>query len=78
MTQIVLDASVASKLYAVPHAVKLCDPTGRVLGTFIPSPDPSAFEGLESPLSKEELDQRKKTKGKTYSTAEVLAHLEKL
>ena len=42
------------------------------------SPDPSVFDGLASPLSKEELERRKNSKERTYSTAEVLAHLEKL
>ncbi len=78
MTQIMLEASLAVKLDTINQIVELCDPSGRVLGRFVPSPDPALYEGLESPISPEELLRRKRSKGKTYSTAEVLAHLEKL
>jgi hypothetical protein len=33
---------------------------------------------LERQITKEELEHRKQNKGKTYTIAEVLAHLEKL
>ena len=78
MTQITLDATLAVRLEMVNHIVELCDPSGRVLGRFVPAPDPAPYEGLEPPISPEELQRRKKSKGKTYTTAEVLAHLEKL
>jgi hypothetical protein len=39
--------------------------------------DPSEYELMEPQISKEELQRRKQSKGKTYRTAEVLAHLEK-
>ncbi len=77
MTQITLDANLAIKLHSVNEVVELCDPSGRVLGRFLPAPDPALYEGLESPISQEELQRRKKAKGKTYTTPEVLAQLEK-
>jgi hypothetical protein len=52
--------------------------SGRVLGQFVPSFDPSGYEGLEPQISQEELQRRKQSKGKSYTTAEVLAHLDKL
>ena len=36
------------------------------------------YEGLEPPITREEIEQRKRNKGKTYTTAEVLAHLKRL
>jgi hypothetical protein len=38
----------------------------------------SLYEGLEPQITGEELQRRKQNKGKTYTTAEVLTHLEKL
>lgn len=78
MTQIILDANTREKLAAVTEIVELCDDSGRVLGRFLPIFDPSRYEGLQPQISKEELQRRKQSKGKTYTTAEVLAYLEKL
>jgi len=78
MTQIFLDASVSSKLNLVMQPVDLCDPSGRVLGQFVPLIDPSEWEPISPPASEAELDRREKANEKRYSTAEVLAHLEKL
>jgi hypothetical protein len=50
-----------------------------VIGRFLPVLDANEYEGLDPQISEEERRRRKATKdGKTYSTAEVLAHLEKL
>jgi hypothetical protein len=78
MTRILVDDLLRSKLHDLTQPLELCDAQGRVVGRFLPVIDPSLYEGLESPLSKEELQRRKQNKGKTYTTAEVLAHLEKL
>ena len=78
MTQIILDAGVSNKLTGVIHPVELCDPSGRVLGRFVPSIDLSEWEPLSPDISEEELDRRANSKEKRYTTAEVLAHLEKL
>jgi hypothetical protein len=78
MTRVLVDATLRSKLHDLAQPLELCDDEGRVLGRFLPTIDPSLYEGLESPLSREELQRRKQSKGKTYSTAEVLKHLEKL
>jgi hypothetical protein len=78
MTQIILDASVSSKLNDVTHPVDLCDPNGRVLGRFVPLIDPAEWEPVSPAASEAELDRREQAKEKRYTTAEVLAYLEKL
>ena len=49
-----------------------------MLGRFFPKPDPSLYERMEPQISREELERRKQSKGKTYTTAQVLEHLESL
>jgi hypothetical protein len=78
MTQITLDPTLANKLQGLVQAVELCDPSGRVLGRFVPSPDLAEWEPLSPEVSDEELDRRARSPGKRYTTAEVLAHLERL
>ena len=78
MTQIILDASVSSKLHDLGQPVELCDPSGRVLGRFVPLIDLSQWEAVSPDISEEELDRREQAGEKRYTTAEVLAHLEKL
>ncbi len=78
MTQIIVDEVLKSKLNGLTQLLELCDAEGRVVARVIPVPAPALSEGLEPPLSREERQQRKQEKSKTYTTAEVLAHLEKL
>jgi hypothetical protein len=78
MTQIFLDANLASQLTKLGQAAELCDPSGRVVGQFVPWIDLSKYEPLEPQVSREELLRRSQSKEKTYTTAEVLAYLEKL
>ncbi len=78
MTQVILDASVSSKLNEITVPVELCDPSGRVLGRFVPMMDSSEWEAVSPPASEAELDRREQRNEKRYSTVEVLAYLEKL
>ena len=78
MTRVVLDADSASRLYDVSHTVELCDPSGRVLGRFIPASDLSQWEPMIPDVTEDELERREQSNEKRYSTAEVLAHLENL
>ncbi len=78
MPRITLDAELQSKLLNLTLPLELCDESGRVLARVLPVMDPSLYEGLEPQISEEELQRRKQSTGKTYTTAEVLAHLEKL
>jgi hypothetical protein len=77
MTRITVDRDLGSKLHELTQPAELCDDRGRPLGRFIPHLDPSEYD-LEPQISKEELQRRKQSKERTYTTAEVLAHLEKL
>jgi hypothetical protein len=58
--------------------VELCDPTGRVLGKFVPLIDLSKWEPLSPEITEEELDRCEQADVPEYSLAEVLAHLERL
>jgi hypothetical protein len=78
MTRVFLDASLRARLNDLKRPLEFCDESGHVLGRFIPAPDPSHYTGLEPQISREELERRKRSKGKTFSTAEVLQHLERL
>jgi hypothetical protein len=77
MPRLIVDARLPDKLSDLVHPVELCDSSGRVLGRFFPQLDPSEY-CLEPQISEEELRRRKNSDEKTYTTAEVLAHLEKL
>jgi hypothetical protein len=70
MTKIVLDASTRNKLLDLAQPLELCDESGKVLGVFTPVVRP------EPTISEEELDRREE-ETESYSTAEVLAHVEK-
>jgi hypothetical protein len=78
MTQIVIDAALEKKLHALSEVAELCNESGRVIGRFLPAVDLSHYEPLEPQISKEELERRKHSNEKRYTTAEVLAYLEKL
>jgi hypothetical protein len=68
MTRIILDPALLGKFEEVTQPAEICDPSGRVLGRFVPVTEPQ--------LSEEELQRREQEPD--YSTGEVLAHLEKL
>jgi hypothetical protein len=78
MTRITVDATLSGQLHALTQVVELCDPSGRVLGQFVPAFDPSEWEVVGPEASEEELDRRERSNEKRYTTAEVLAYLEKL
>jgi hypothetical protein len=78
MDRIVVSDQLLAQLHNLDRPLELCDAAGRVFGRFLPKLDPALYEGLEPQISPEELQRRKQNKGKTYTTAEVLAHLEKL
>ncbi len=77
MTQITLDAGLAGKLRDLAQTVELCDPSGRVLGRFVPLIDPADWEPTEPEISEEELDRREQST-EWCTTEEVLAHLASL
>jgi hypothetical protein len=69
MTKVTVDATLQGKLNNLTHPVELCDESGRLVGQFIPNL-------VEPRLDEEELERREREPD--FSTAEVLAHLEKL
>jgi hypothetical protein len=77
MTQIIVDSNVASQLSA-GHPAELCDASGKVLGRFVPLIDLSVWEPIGPEPTEAELDDIENSNEPTYTTAEVIAHLEKL
>ena len=67
MTRITLDASSSSQLHGVVRPVELCDPSGKVLGRFVPLIDLSEWEPLSPDISEEELDRRANSKERRYT-----------
>jgi hypothetical protein len=74
MSRLIVDARLPDKLPTLVYPVELCDSSGRVLGRFFPQLDPSEYN-LEPQIGEEELERRRNSKEKTYTTAEVLAYL---
>jgi hypothetical protein len=71
MTKITLDPSRRIQLPDPSQPFAVCDAAGNVVGRYIPAT-------MGPPIAREEIERRKKQKDKSYTTAEVLAHLEKL
>ena len=78
MTRVVLDVAIREKLHNLAQPLELCDESGQVLAHLTPVADLSRYEPLEPQVSEEELRRRSQSNEKTYTTAEVLAYLEKL
>lgn len=60
MTQVTLDAASIAQLEALVVPTKVCDATGKVMGTYIPStsaPDEKA-DRLRPPLADDEYQRR--------------------
>lgn len=80
MSKYTLDAAVCQSLGSLTQPVELCDPSGHVVGKFYPQIDLSEWEPVdpnEPEVTDEELRRRVETEPR-YTTAEVLAYLEKL
>ena len=78
MSQFILDASSIGLLPTLKHTVDLCDASGKVLGRFVPKLDLSEWEIVGPEPTEEELQMVEQSKGRRYSTSEVVAHLESL
>jgi hypothetical protein len=79
MTRIVMDDVLREKLNGLNEVVELCDASGHVLARVVPTPMQVALEDLIPPISEEELQRRLNTPpSRTYTTEEVLRHLESL
>ena len=78
MTRIICDAVLRARLHDLAGPLELCDESGHVLARVVPVLDLELCAGSEPQISGEELDRRIVSRGKTYTIAEVLAHLEGL
>jgi hypothetical protein len=77
MTRINYDAALKEKLPNLDEPIELCDEEGHILALIRPVLSPTLYD-REPRISEEELERRFAEPGKTYTTAEVLAYLEKL
>jgi hypothetical protein len=77
MTKVICDAALRQKLHDLAQPLELCDESGQILAHVVPVVE-NDFDRLEPQISKEELERRLAYKGKTFTTAEVLAYLESL
>lgn len=77
MRKVILDRETLSKLSGLQDDLELCDESGQTLGYFSPVADRSLYEGVDSPISEEELDRRSKAGG-GRTLREIFNDLEKL
>lgn len=65
MTHITIDDALVSQLGAVTGPVTLCDPSGRVVGQFVPASSVDLYKLAEDqcPYSQEELSQMRARAG---------------
>jgi len=78
MAQIILDNDTARTLHEFTACVDLCDPSGRVLGRFIPLHDMSNWEAVSPDISDEDIERRLNSNERKYTSAEVLTFLDSL
>jgi hypothetical protein len=77
MSKITIDAELYRRLGNLSEMLEICDENGHLMAQVIPFVN-SAELDLEPKITKEELARRKNSSERTYTTAEVLAHLESL
>jgi hypothetical protein len=78
MTTIIVDAGLLAKLHNLKEPLQLCTESGKVLARVSPVLDPEEYGPLEPQISLEEANRRIASNERRYTTAEVLAILEKL
>jgi hypothetical protein len=74
MTRLVVDNSLRDKLLSAQETLMLCDESGERLGYFKPD-NKAMYEGVDSPLSEDELDRRSQEPGGRTLT-EIMRDLE--
>ena len=76
--QPVIDDILRDQLIGLHDTIELCDASGLVIAKVTPVNDAATYRGFEPRISREELETRRKSPGRGYTTAEVLKHLESL
>lgn len=76
MSRLMLDQFAASLANQARARMEVCDPTGRVLGHFIPLVTAEDYASIDIQISEEELDRRERIEG-GRSLKDILADLEK-
>jgi hypothetical protein len=74
--RIAVDGVLRAKLRGLDTHLELCDESGHVVGYFTPAADRSIYEGVKSPTSDDELDQRSR-QGGGRPLREILDNLER-
>ena len=77
MVQVIIDSNMSRKLTEHGQIVELRDPSGRLVGQFLPLLDPSEWEAVTAEPSPEELQVREQ-EAESYTTAEFVGQLGKL
>jgi len=78
MTRILMNETLRTLLHDLTQPLELCDEAGRVVGRVFPTVDLSEYEPWEPSFSEDEIRRQIQSNEKRYTTAEVLARLEKL
>jgi hypothetical protein len=78
MTHIIVDAAMRTKLLALRQPVQLCDESGHILAHLTPVLNPADCRLYEPPPLSADEWKRREEETEDFSTAEVLAILEKL
>jgi hypothetical protein len=58
MTEVTIDQAFADQFRDAKGYLKLRDPSGHVLGYFLPADKAAVFRGVKSPHSREEIERR--------------------
>jgi hypothetical protein len=78
MNKLVLDDTLKAKLNGLTELVEVCDSAGHTVGHFVPASlyHQLLYEGLDSPISEEEVERRLQEPGGRGLT-DILADLER-
>lgn len=81
MTKIKVDYELRKKLLFLTTPLEFCDESGKVIARYTPSTpwnDPDRWVELTPEITEEELERRRNSNERTYSTEEVIAMLKAL
>jgi hypothetical protein len=77
MQKLIVDSSTLAKLTGLHEPYEIRDESGNLVGRFFPAAEASLYDELDLEIDEEELDRRSH-ETQAYTTAEVIAHLERL